>query len=216
MPVHFADRRDAGRRLAARLADLAAEDVVVLGLPRGGVPVAAEVARPLGAPLDVLVVGKIGVPGHEELALAAVADDGRIALNPGVIAATGLDDEDVQELARRHAADLARRGGELREGRAPEPLEGRTVVVVDDGMATGATMRVALEVVGLRSPAAVVAAVPVAAPEAVAAVSAVATRVECLHAPREFRAVGPWYRDFTQVTDAQVRELLRAGVSGAL
>jgi putative phosphoribosyl transferase len=203
MPVHFADRRDAGRRLAARLADLAAEDVVVLGLPRGGVPVAAEVARPLGAPLDVLVVGKIGVPGHEELALAAVADDGRIALNPGVIAATGLD-------------DLARRGGELREGRAPEPLEGRTVVVVDDGMATGATMRVALEVVGLRSPAAVVAAVPVAAPEAVAAVSAVATRVECLHAPREFRAVGPWYRDFTQVTDAQVRELLRAGVSGAL
>jgi putative phosphoribosyl transferase len=216
MPVHFADRRDAGRRLAARLADLTGEDVVVLGLPRGGVPVAAEVARPLGAPLDVLVVGKIGVPGHEELALAAVADDGRVALNPGVIAATGLADEDVDRLARRHAADLARRGGELREGRAPEPLEGRIVVVVDDGMATGATMRVALDVVGLRSPHAVVAAVPVAAPEAVAAVAAVATRVECLLVPPEFRAVGPWYRDFTQVSDAQVRELLRAGVSGPL
>jgi putative phosphoribosyl transferase len=216
MSAHFADRRDAGRRLAARLADLAGQDVVVLGLPRGGVPVAAEVARPLGAPLDVLVVGKIGVPGHEELALAAVADDGRVALNPNVIAATGLADEEVDELARRHAADLARRGGELREGRAPEPLEGRTVVVVDDGMATGATMRVALDVVRLRSPRAVVAAVPVAAPEAVAAVRAVATRVECLHTPADFRAVGPWYRDFTQVSDARVRELLRAGVSGAL
>src|SRR4029450_2913671 len=108
MPVHFADRRDAGRRLAARLADLTGEDVVVLGLPRGGVPVAAEVARPLGAPLDVLVVGKIGVPGHEELALAAVADDGRVALNPGVIAATRLADQDGEELARGHAAARAR------------------------------------------------------------------------------------------------------------
>ncbi|HET8617947.1 MAG TPA: phosphoribosyltransferase family protein, partial [Acidimicrobiales bacterium] len=205
MPVHFADRRDAGRRLAALLSDLAGGDVVVLGLPRGGVPVAAEVAGALGAPLDVLVVGKIGVPGHEELALAAVADDGRVALNPGVIASAGLTTDDVGELARRHAAELARRARDLRGGREPATLEGRTVVVVDDGMATGATMRVALDVVRRRAPHQLVAAVPVAAPEAAALVGKAADRVECVLTPPDFRAVGPWYGDFTQVSDAEVR-----------
>lgn len=209
MSVAFADRRDAGLRLAERLADLAGEDVVVLGLPRGGVPVAAPVAAALKAPLDVLVVGKVGVPGHEELALGAVADDGRVALNPGVIAATGLGADRVEQLARHHAAELARRGRELRGERPPVEVAGRTVVVVDDGMATGATMRVALDVVRRRSPQRVVAAVPVASPEAVQAVAAVADRVECVLAPFHFRAVGPWYRDFTQVTDREVRALLR-------
>jgi putative phosphoribosyl transferase len=210
MPAQFADRRDAGRRLAPLLSDLAGEDVVVLGLPRGGVPVAAEIATALGAALDVLVVGKIGVPGHEELALAAVADDGRVALNPGVMASAGLGRDDVAALARRHAADLARRARELRGGREPEPLEGRAVVVVDDGMATGATMRVALDVVRRRDPRLLVAAVPVAALDALAVAAKEADRIECVMAPPSFRAVGPWYADFTQVSDAEVRRLLAA------
>jgi putative phosphoribosyl transferase len=208
MPAQFADRRDAGRRLAPLLSDLAGEDAVVLGLPRGGVPVAAEIATALLAALDVLVVGKIGVPGHEELALAAVADDGRVALNPGVMASVGLGRDDVAALARRHAADLSRRARELRGDRAPEPLEGRAVVIVDDGMATGATMRVALDVVRRRDPRVLVAAVPVAAPDALAMAAKEADRVECVMAPPSFRAVGPWYADFTQVSDAQVRRLL--------
>lgn len=210
MPPQFADRRDAGRRLAPLLSDLAGEGAVVLGLPRGGVPVAAEIATALGAALDVLVVGKIGVPGHEELALAAVADDGRVALNPGVMASAGLGRDDVAALARRHAADLARRARELRGGREPEPLEGRAVVVVDDGMATGATMRVALDVVRRRDPRLLVAAVPVAALDALAIAAKEADRVECVMAPPSFRAVGPWYADFTQVSDAEVRRLLAA------
>jgi predicted phosphoribosyltransferase len=208
MPAQFADRRDAGRRLAPLLSDLAGEGAVVLGLPRGGVPVAAEIATALGAALDVLVVGKIGVPGHEELALAAVADDGRVALNPGVMASVGLGRDDVAALARRHAADLARRARELRGDRVPETLEGRPVVVVDDGMATGATMRVALDVVRRRDPRVLVAAVPVAAPDALAMAAEEADRVECVMAPPSFRAVGPWYADFTQVSDAEVRRLL--------
>ncbi len=208
MRVAFADRQDAGRRVAERLTDLAGEDVLVLGLPRGGMPVAAEVARALGAPLDVLVVAKVGVPGHEELALGAVADDGRVALNPAVIAATGLDPGGVDDLARRHAAELVRRGRDFRRGRDPLPVAGRTVVVVDDGMATGATMRVALDVVRRRGPAAVVVAVPVASREAAALVAASADRVECVLTPPDFRAVGSWYRDFTQVPDAEVRALL--------
>jgi predicted phosphoribosyltransferase len=206
--VVFVDRRDAGARLAKQLDDLAGSDAVVLGLPRGGVPVAAEVADALEAPLDVLVVGKIGVPGHEELAMAAVADDGQVAVNPGVVAAVGLTDEDIDDLARRHARELARRADELRAGRAPEPVEGRTAIVVDDGMATGATMRVAVDVVRRRRPDQLVVAVPVASVEACAAVGELADRVECVATPPHFRAVGSWYQDFTQVTDDEVRDLL--------
>jgi putative phosphoribosyl transferase len=208
MGVVFADRLDAGRRLAEQLADLAGEDTVVLGLPRGGVPVAAEVARALGAALDVLVVGKIGVPGHEELALAAVADDGQIALNPGVMAAVGMTEVDVEVLARRHKAALAHRAEQFRGGARAAPIEGRTAVLVDDGMATGATMRVAVDVVRGREPKTVVVAVPVASPEACAAVGETADRVVCLAAPPHFRAVGTWYDDFSQVPDSTVREIL--------
>ena len=223
MPPAFADRRDAGRRLAERLADMASDPggpgdgdaggrdgtgIVILGLPRGGVPVAAEVASALHAPLDVLVVGKVGVPGHEELALAAVAADGHIAANPSVIAAVGLTADEVDLLAGRQVQALARRAGELRGGRAPEPLAGRTVVIVDDGMATGATMRVAVDVVRGRSPRSLVAAVPVAAAEAVAALAPQVDRMECVLTPPGFRAVGPWYSDFTQVTDDEVRSAL--------
>ena len=208
MAVVFADRVDAGRRLAERVGDLAGADTVVLGLPRGGVPVAAEVAEALDAALDVLVVGKVGVPGHEELALAAVADDGHIALNPNVMAAVGLTEADVGELAERHAAALAHRAEELRGGVPAVPVAGRTVVVVDDGMATGATMRVAVDVVGRRDPHQVVVAVPVASPEACEAVAETADRVVCLTTPAQFRAVGTWYEDFSQVPDATVREIL--------
>jgi putative phosphoribosyl transferase len=208
MRAAFADRRDAGRQLAALLSDLAGADVVVLGLPRGGVPVAAEVAAALGAPLDVLVVGKVGVPGHEELALAAVADDGHVARNPSVIAALRLGDDEVDALVRRHAATLVRRADDLRGGRPAHPLNGRIAVVVDDGMATGATMRVALDAVRRRQPAVVIAAVPVASPEAAAVVGAAADRLECVAVPPTFRAVGSWYRDFTQVGDGEVRALL--------
>ena len=215
VPPAFADRRDAGRRVAELVADLADDDVVVVGLPRGGVPVAAEVARVLGAPLDVLVVGKVGVPGHEELALGAVADDGQVVVNPSVIAAVGLTDDEVAALARRQVAVLARRAEELRGGVAAVPLEGRTVVVVDDGMATGATMRVAVEVASRRAARAVVAAVPVAAAEAAAALAQAVDRFECVLTPPGFRAVGPWYADFTQVDDREVRELLRSAVHGA-
>jgi len=208
MAVVFADRVDAGRRLAEQLADLAGEETVVLGLPRGGVPVAAEVALALGGALDVLVVGKIGVPGHEELALAAVADDGQLALNPGVMAAVGMTEVDVDVLARRHAAALAHRAELFRGGAPAVPIEGRTAVLVDDGMATGATMRVAVDVVRGRGPKELVVAVPVASPEACAAVAETADRIVCLTAPAHFRAVGTWYDDFSQVPDATVREIL--------
>lgn len=210
MSSGFADRVDAGRQLAGHLADLASDDTVVLGLPRGGVPVAAEVADALGAPLDVLVVGKIGVPGHEELAMAAVADDGTVALNPNVIAVVGMSDEDVAVLSRRHAHDLSHRADELRSGRPAEPVAGRVVVIVDDGMATGATMRVAVDVVRQRDPKLLVVAVPVASAEACTAVGQAADRVECVAMPAPFHAVGSWFDDFTQVSDDEVRKILSA------
>jgi predicted phosphoribosyltransferase len=161
------------------------------------------------------VVGKVGVPGHEELALAAVADDGSVAVNPGVVAATGMTADEVDRLARGHASALRRRAAELRGDGAAVAVEGRTVVVVDDGMATGATMRVALDVVRRRRPGAVVAAVPVASVEAAAAVAGMADRLVCVLTPPGFRAVGPWYADFTQVSDDEVRDLLLSAVQRA-
>jgi putative phosphoribosyl transferase len=209
MAVVFTDRVDAGRRLGERLRDLpGGDDTVVLGLPRGGVPVAAEVAHALDSRLDVLVVGKIGMPGHEELAMAAVADDGTVALNRSVIAVVGLSDEAIDALARRHASALADRADELRGGHAPEPLAGRVVVVVDDGMATGATMRAAVDVVRRREPKSLVVGVPVASTDACEAVASVADRVVCVVQPAAFRAVGSWYEDFTQVSDEAVRQIL--------
>ena len=208
MALVFADRLDAGHQLAEQLADLERRDTVVLGLPRGGVPVAAEVARALGAALDVLVVGKIGVPGHEELALAAVADDGQIAYNPGVMAAVGMTEVDVDVLARRHVDALANRAEQFRDGAPAVPVEDRTAILVDDGMATGATMRVAVDVVRRRRPKELVVAVPVGSPEACATVGETADRVVCLAAPAHFRAVGTWYDDFSQVQDSTVREIL--------
>lgn len=210
----YADRQDAGRALAQELSDLAGRpDVVVLGLPRGGVPVAAEVARALGAPLDALVVRKLGVPGRPELAMGAVAgvgNDVEVVWNEQVLAAAGLDPSDREAVRRREVAELARRESTVRRGRERAPLEGRLVVLVDDGLATGATVRAAMAAVRRRRPSAIVVAVPVASSDAVASVRAAGARVVCPWVPPQFRSVGDAYIDFGQTPDHDVVRALDA------
>jgi putative phosphoribosyl transferase len=208
----FRDRADAGRRLADRLRSIALDAPVVLGLPRGGVVVAAEVARALDAPLDVLVVRKLGAPGHPELGIGAVADGDPplVLVNDDVI--RGLRVRDAY-LARETAAQLdevRRRETHLRAGRPAPALRDRGVIVVDDGIATGGTVRVALRAVRRTEAARVVLAVPVAPPEVVAALAAEADLVVCLEAPDGFTAVGQFYDDFRQTTDDEVTALLAA------
>jgi predicted phosphoribosyltransferase len=181
---------------------------LVLGLPRGGVPVAAEVATALDAELDVLVVRKLGVPGHEELAMGAVAGGGLRVLNPDVLARLGLRDEVVEAATERAAAQVAERELTYRGGRPPLVVRGRRVVLVDDGLATGATMRVAVRAVTGAGASPVVVAVPVAPPPACESLRAVADEVVCLRTPSAFTAVGAWYDDFSETTDDEVRELL--------
>src|SRR5688572_27691460 len=208
--MSFADRHDAGRELARALHALAGRgDAIVLALPRGGVPVAFEVATQLHLPLDVFVVRKLGVPNHEELAMGAIASGGVTVVNPDVIAGLGLDPGSLQHAITREQAELQRRERAYRGERAPPAVGGRTVVVVDDGLATGATMRAA--VTALRQapvpPARIVVAVPVAAVDTCAALRALADEVVCLHTPEPFGSVGLWYEDFEQTDDAQVRDL---------
>lgn len=206
----FADRRAAGRALADRLALLAGPETVVLALPRGGLPVADEVARALGVPLDIVLVRKIGMPGNPELALGAIAGPGgqTMVLNDELVTAYGIDRDTVEAQAAPQRAELERRrklwGGRL----APGALRGKTVVLVDDGIATGATMRAAIAAVRADGPARVVVASPVAPPEVVAAMEALADQVVCLHAPRDFRAVGLHYASFPQLEDDEVRRIL--------
>jgi predicted phosphoribosyltransferase len=212
----FADRADAGRRLAPLVAgaleDASPADVLVLGLPRGGVPVGLEVATALGAPLDVLLVRKLGVPGHEELGFGAIASGGVRVLNADIVAVTGLSPETVDEVVAREAAELARRERAYRGDRPPATIAGRTVVVVDDGLATGATMRAALTALRDAHAARLVAAAPVGTVEACTLVGAVADVVVCPLVPRRFRAVGAWYADFDPIDDEAVAALLaRAG-----
>jgi predicted phosphoribosyltransferase len=208
----FADRRDAGRRLGLAVREVVRhEPAVVLALPRGGVTVGAEVADVLGCPLDVLVVRKIGVPGHRELAMGALAG-GTVIRNDDVIAAAGIGDATFE-----HVADQERRVATAREQayrgvRAPVPLAGRVGVVVDDGLATGATARAALAALRARvddPPARVVLAVPVAPPDTLDRLAQLCDDVVCLRTPRDFYAVGAWYADFAQVDDAEVESLLR-------
>src|SRR5262245_10742616 len=210
MAATFRDRVDAGVRLAAALASFAdRSDVVVLGLPRGGVVVAAEVAKELGAPLDVLVVRKVGVPGHEELAAGAVASGGATVVNEDVLVATGLGRAELERRAedrRRAVVDMERR---LRGDREPLDLEGRTAVLVDDGLATGATMRVAAVAARRAGAAAVVVAAPVASPEAVELLDGLADDVVCLSVPSHLRAVGLSYEDFSPVREEEVQRLLQ-------
>lgn len=206
--MEFQDRADAGRQLAAAVRDHVAgdEDVTVLGLPRGGVPIAAAVADALEAPLDVLLVRKVGHPRHREFAIGAVAEGDIEVRDRGSIA--GASEEDVRRALARARDELAERAERYRGVRTAAPVEGRTVVVVDDGLATGATARVALLAVRRRSPGRVVLAVPVASPRGLETVQDVVDDVVCLHAPRGFRAVGQYYRDFSPTTDDDVRRLL--------
>jgi predicted phosphoribosyltransferase len=205
----FRDRRQAGRVLAERLRHYAGRpDVVVLALPRGGVPVAYEVAHALGAPLDVFLVRKLGVPGHEELAMGAIASGGVRVLNPDVVAMLHIPPEVIDRIAAREEIELQRREREYRGDRPPLDLRGRIVILVDDGLATGATMRAAAASLRRQGAARVVVAVPVAAEETCAALRPEVDEVICAATPQPFYAVGAWYEDFAQTEDAQVRELL--------
>ena len=208
----FADRTQAGRDLGAAVAErLRVRDPLVLGLPRGGVPVAAQVAAAVGGELDVFIVRKLGVPSRPEVAMGAIASGGVRVLNPSVLRHLGLTDGDIERVAAAELVELQRREREYRGARPSLALVGRHVVVVDDGLATGATMRAAVQAVSAAAPASVLVAVPVAAPDACALLGEVADEVLCLHAPADFVAVGQYYRDFTQTTDAEVQRLLSGG-----
>jgi predicted phosphoribosyltransferase len=204
----FADRADAGRRLADKLAGYANNpNVIVLALPRGGVPIGYEVARRLHVPLDVYVVRKLGVPGHEELAMGALASDGTCVVDDDLIGSLGIDEESIEEVVRREIAELRRRESAYRDGPQPS-VAGKTVIVVDDGLATGATMRAAAISLRKRNPAAIVVGVPVAAPRTCASLERVVDRVVCVATPEPFHAVGLYYQNFEQTSDDDVRGLL--------
>jgi putative phosphoribosyl transferase len=205
----YRDRIDAGARLAKELESYRGERPVVLGIPRGGVPVAAEVARQLGGELDVMVARKLGAPGHEELAIGAVTADGARYLNPEIMQALAVDDRYLAEITARQTAEAAKREARFRGPHGPIDLGGRTVILVDDGLATGATMRAAARAVRARSPARLIIAVPVGSREAVAALEEDADRVVCPEQPEPFIAIGLHYADFGQVDDAEVLDLLR-------
>ncbi len=207
--MRFRDRTDAGVRLAARLGRYAdRHDVIVLALPRGGVPVGAEVARALGAPLDVFLVRKLGVPGHEELAMGAIASGGVRVLNRDVLDQLRIAPKWVDAVAAQELAELTRREAVYRDGRPAPDVRGKTVVLVDDGLATGASMKSAVAALRDLGPARVVVAVPVGAPETCQELGELADEVVCAEAPDPFYAVGSWYVDFDQTTDEEVRELL--------
>jgi len=204
----FRDRRDAGKRLAARLEHLRGTDPVVLGLPRGGVPVAAEVARALGAPLDVIVVRKLGVPFQPELGMGAIGEGGVRVLNEQVIRLTGATADEIAGVEERERAEVTRRARLFRGDRPSVPLAGRTVIVVDDGIATGGTARAALQVARGHGAARIVLAVPVASPDAIQLLSADADEIICLETPQTLWAIGRWYEDFTQTRDDEVVGML--------
>ncbi|HLN15987.1 MAG TPA: alpha/beta family hydrolase [Acidimicrobiales bacterium] len=211
----FQDRADAGRQVAERLGHLCGNDVVVLGLPRGGVPVAFEVAKALGAPLDVIVVRKLGVPFQPELAMGAIGEDGVRITNEVVVRGAGIGPEAFGEVEQRERAELERRVRLLRRGRARVSLEGRTAVVVDDGIATGSTARAACLVARAHGAAAVVLAAPVGAQRSITELEAVADEVVCVETPVSFFAIGEWYDDFRPTTDEEVVRLLERSLTGA-
>lgn len=209
MPLPFRDRLQAGRELGLRMAGHpGVEDPVVLGLPRGGVPVGAQVAAALGAPFDVFVVRKLGVPGQPELAMGAIAGGGIRVLNDALVRRLGLSEAAIDEVAGRELTELVRREREYRGSRPAIELAGRTVVLVDDGLATGATMRAAVAAARTMDAGRIIVAVPVGAPTGCRLLAGVADEVVCLHTPTSFEAIGAYYADFRQTTDDEVRRLL--------
>ncbi len=208
----FEDRRHAGRRLAQALAELKLADPVLLALPRGGVAVAVEAAAHLGAALDVVLVRKIGAPGHEELAAGAIVNGGRpdLVRNEDVIRAYGISESQLAAEAERQLAEIERRRRLYLGNRPYLRVEGRDAIVVDDGIATGATVRAALQAVRRAQPRTLVLAVPVAPPGTLSELRPLCDRIVCLESPADFHAVGQFYQDFTQVEDQEVIELLRS------
>ncbi|HUG63359.1 MAG TPA: phosphoribosyltransferase [Methylomirabilota bacterium] len=208
----FSDRREAGRQLADALADLTLQNPVILALPRGGVPVAYEVAKALGAPLDLLMVRKIGAPGHEEYGIGAVVDGAspQVVLNDEALSYVRLPAGYIEAETARQLTEIERRRAVYLGGRAPIALAGRTVVIVDDGVATGGTVKASVQAVRKTGAERIVLAVPVGAPDAIDSLRAIADVVVCLHAPAYFRAVGNHYLTFDQTSDEEVVALLEA------
>ena len=210
----FTDRAEAGELLAVRLSALSdLHDVIVLALPRGGVPIGYEVAKALGVALDVFVVRKLGVPGHEELAMGAIASGDVRLVNHDVVDALGIPANVIDRVAERELAELERRERLYRGSRPLVPLANKTVILVDDGLATGSTMRAAVTAVRHQEPAKIIVAVPVGAPSTCNGLSEDADEVVCLRTPEPFVAVGLWYRDFTATSDDEVRALLGRNAS---
>lgn len=205
----FVDRADAGHRLAAALEHLAGTHPLVLGVPRGGVPVAAEVAKVLDGDLDVVIARKLGAPGNPELAIGAIAGGGRPIFDRALIRRLGVPDSYLDQVVAREREELDRRRARYRQDRALEPA-GRVVIVVDDGVATGATLRSVLDSVRLSAPKRLVCAVPCGPPETIARLAEACDEMVCPLQPPRFRAVGEWYEDFRQVTDEEVEDLLAA------
>jgi predicted phosphoribosyltransferase len=210
MPSRFRNRREAGRLLAAKLISYAQRpDLLVLALPRGGVPVAYEVARTLGAPLDVFLVRKLGLPGHEELAMGAIASSGVRVLNEQIVSRLQVPGGLIDMVAAREAREVARQEGLYRGDRRPPDVHGRTVVLVDDGLATGSTMLTAVKAIRQQQPARIVVAAPIASPGTCEQFRSEVDDIVCAVTPEPFYAVGLWYEDFSQTSDAEVRTLLR-------
>lgn len=205
----FKDRREAAASLVARLNHLRGEDTVVLGLPRGGVPVAAEVADALGLPLDLVVVRKVGLPGQPELAMGAVGEGGTRVINERVIRSAYIDSDEFEQAVHEQEGVVAERAERLRAGRARLPLAGRTALIVDDGVATGSTMRAACLVVRDQGADRIVVATPIASVDALASLRSVADEIVCLETPHPFMAVGNWYADFSQVEESEVVSALQ-------
>jgi putative phosphoribosyl transferase len=206
--MFFRDRSEAGQRLGAQLNEFANRDGLVLALPRGGVPVGFEVAQSLNAPLDVIVVRKLGMPGRKEVAMGAIASGGVRVLNWRVVRALALSPQQIDVLARKESHELQRREHEYCGNRRRMEVAGRIVILVDDGLATGLTMRAAVAALRHEKPQQIIVAVPVAAPSACAEIEKVADRVVCLYTPLGFLSVSQWYQNFSQTSDEEVRELL--------
>jgi predicted phosphoribosyltransferase len=215
MTMYFRDRTEAGRRLAMGLGAYADRpDVLVLALPRGGVPVASEVARALHAPLDVFLVRKLGVPGHAELAMGAIATAGVRVINEEVVRALHIPQEAIDAVAAEEQQELERREQLYRDDRPVPVVRGRTVILVDDGLATGSSMRAAIAALRYLRPARIVVAVPVAAPDICAELQSEVDDVVCVQTPEPFHGVGLWYDDFSQTTDEEVHALLERAAEG--